>query len=358
MRRLANKFRVLVIVLSVPMICPVISSAQQAPSAPALVRLDAALDKIIAADAKIELIADGFRFTEGPVWVRRPTEPGGYLLFSDIPANKIHKWTPDGKVSVYLEPSGFTGGDATGVGREIREGDGEVFYNLGSNGITLDKQGRVVFNAMGDRAIVRLEPDGKRTVLADRFEGKRLNSTNDLVYRSDGALYFTDPPSGLRDGDTDPKKELPYRGVFLLKDGKVRLLLSDVAPNGLAISPDEKFFYVNDNVARTILRFDLRPDGTIASRKVLVDMSGDKSPGNPDGMKVDTAGNIFCTGAGGLWIISPEGQHLGTIKLPTQPSNMGFGGDDGKTLFITARKTVYRVRVNIPGVHPQSQLSN
>ncbi|MSO21341.1 MAG: SMP-30/gluconolactonase/LRE family protein [Acidobacteria bacterium] len=314
---------------------------------PALIRLDPALDKIIAADAKIEKIAEGYRFTEGPVWVRK----GGYLLFSDIPANKIHQWTPDGKVSVYLDPSGYTGGDTTGVGREVNEG-GEVFYNLGSNGITLDQQGRVTFNAMGDRAIVRIEPDGKRTVLADKFEGKRLNSTNDLVYRSDGALYFTDPPSALRGGDTDPKKELPYRGVFMLKDGKLHLLIRDIGPNGLAFSPDEKYFYVNDNVARTILRFDVKPDGTITNRKVLVDMSGEKAPGNPDGMKVDQQGNIYCTGAGGLWIISPDGKHLGTLTFPWQPSNMAFGGDDGKTLFVTARKALYRVRVKIAGVHP------
>ena len=326
----------------------VMASAAMRAQTPGLIRLDPALDKIIAPDAKIEKLAEGFRFTEGPVWVKN----GGYLLFSDIPANKIHKWTPDGKVSVYLEPSGYTGGDTTGVGREVREGDGDVFYNLGSNGITLDKQGRVTFNAMGDRAIVRLEADGKRTVLADKFEGKRLNSTNDLVYRSDGALYFTDPPSALRGGDTDPSKELPYRGVFLLKDGKLQLLIRDIGPNGLALSPDEKYFYVNDNVARTILRFDVQPDGTITNRKVLVDMSGEKAAGNPDGMKVDTAGNIYCTGAGGLWIISPDGKHLGTLTFPWQPSNMAFGGDDGKALFVTARKALYRVRVKIDGVHP------
>jgi gluconolactonase len=324
----------------------------QAPAQAALIRLDPALDAVISPAAKIEKIAEAFRFTEGPVWVNRRSEPGGgYLLFSDIPANKIHKWTPDGKVTVYLEPSGYTGGDTTGVGREVKEPDGEVFYNLGSNGITLDPQGRVTFNAMGDRAIVRLEPDGRRTILADKFEGKRLNSTNDLVYRSDGALYFTDPPSALRGGDTDPKKELPYNGVFLLKDGKLTLLIRDIRPNGLAFSPGGKYFYVNDNVARTILRYDVRPDGTIANRKVLVDMSGEKEAGNPDGMKVDSAGNIYCTGAGGVWIISPAGKHLGTIKLPTQPSNMAFGGGDGKTLFITARKAVYRLPVKIAELH-------
>lgn len=322
-----------------------IASAQQNQM---IVRLDPALDKIISSDAKIVRITEGYRFTEGPVWVRK----GGYLLFSDIPANKIHKWSPKDGVSTYMERTGFTGDDYTGVGREVKEPNGEVFFNLGSNGITLDPQGRVTFNAMGDRAIVRIEPDGKRTVLVDRYEGKRLNSTNDLVYRSDGAVFFTDPPSALRGGDADPKKELPYSGVFMWKDGQVKLLISDIHPNGLAFSPDEKQFYANDNVARTILRFDIAADGTLSNRKVLVDMSGEKAPGNPDGMKVDTAGNIYCTGAGGVWVISPEGKHLGTIVLPTQPSNMAFGGDDGKTLFITARKSVYQVRTQIAGALP------
>ena len=329
------------------------ASAGMAQQPPALIRLDPALDAIISSDAKIDKLTEGYRFTEGPVWVRRPNAPGGgYLLFSDIPANKIHKWSPDGTVGTYMERTGFTGEDYTGVGREVKEPNGEIFFNLGSNGITLDPQGRVTFNAMGDRAIVRIEQDGKRTVLADRYEGKRLNSTNDLVYRSDGALFFTDPPSALRGGDTDPKKELPYSGVFMWKDGKLKLLIDDIRPNGLAFSPDEKYFYANDNVARTIIRYAIAPDGTLSERTVLVDMSGEKAPGNPDGMKVDTAGNIYCTGAGGLWIISPNGKHLGTIVLPTQPSNMAFGGSDGKTLFITARKAVYRIPVKIAGIHP------
>ncbi len=186
----------------------------QAQGANEVVRLDPTLDQIISSDTKVEKLAGGFGFVEGPVWVRQ----GGYLLFSDIPANAINKWTLDGKVAVFLKPSGFTGSDPSDVGSQNNNGQAVVTL-LGSNGVTLDRQGRVVFCAHGDRDVARIEKDGKRTVLADRFEGKRLNSPNDLVFKSDGALYFTDPSAGLRKRDDDPKKELPFNGVYLLKDG-------------------------------------------------------------------------------------------------------------------------------------------
>ncbi len=320
----------------------------QAQGANEVVRLDPALDEIISVDTKVEKLAGDFGFVEGPVWVRQ----GGYLLFSDIPANAINKWTSDGKVSVFLKPSGFTGSDPSDVGSQNNNGHAVVTL-IGSNGVTLDRQRRVVFCAHGDRAVVRIEKDGKRTVLADRFEGKRLNSPNDLVFKSDGALYFTDPTAGLRKRDEDPKKELPFNGVYLLKDGGLQVLEKTFAtPNGIAFSPSEKYLYVNDTTRKLIMRYEVRPDDTIANGKVFIDMSADKAAGVPDGMKVDQKGNVYCTGPGGFWIMSPEGKHLGTVKMPELPANLAWGDSDGKTLYLTARTGLYRIRLNIAGIRP------
>jgi len=320
----------------------------QGQGANEVVRLDTALDQIISADTKVEKLAGDFGFVEGPVWVRS----GGYLLFSDIPANAIDKWTPDGKLSVFLKPSGFTGSDPSDVGSQNNNGQTTVTL-LGSNGVTLDRQGRVVFCAHGDRDVVRIEKDGKRTVLADRLEGKRLNSPNDLVFKSDGALYFTDPSAGLRKRDDDPKKELPFNGVYLLKNGMLRVLDKTFAtPNGIAFSPDEKYLYVNDTTRKLIMRYEVQPDDTIANGKVFIDMSADKAAGVPDGMKVDQKGNVYCTGPGGFWIMSPEGKHLGTVKTPELPANMAFGDADAKTLYLTARTGLYRIRLKVAGIRP------
>jgi gluconolactonase len=323
------------------------AAAQEARS---VIRLDPALDAIVAADAKTERVATGFGFSEGPVWVRK----GGFLIFSDISANVINRLDPaTGRVSVFLEKTGFTGADATDVGGEQTNARGERIYLIGSNGVTLDPQGRVAFNAMGDRQVVRIEADGRRTVLASHFEGKRLNSTNDLVYKRNGSLYFTDPPSGLRRRNDDPKKELPFNGVYLLKDGKLQLLAKDLAnPNGIALSPDERILYVNSSADRKIFRYDVRADDTVANGRLLVDMSTEKEPGVPDGMKVDERGNLYSTGAGGIWVMSPEGRHLGTLVFPEQPANLAFGDADGRTLYVTARSSVYRIRLKVPGVRP------
>src|ERR1700730_458002 len=312
-------------------------------------RLNPELDDILPGDAKVEKLASSFGFLEGPVWVHK----GGYLLFSDIPANVIFKFSPDtGKVSVAVPYSGFTGVDASGAGMQLNDGQGMVTL-LGSNGVTLDPQGRIVYCAHGDRQVVRLEADGRRTVLANQFEGKRLNSPNDLVYKSDGSLYFTDPPAGLREGDKDSKKELPFNGVYLLKDSQLRLLIKDMTlPNGLAFTPDEKYLYVNDSVKKTIMRYEVQPDDTLANGKLLVDMSPDKAPGGPDGMKVDQKGNIYCTGPGGFWILSPDGIHLGTVLTSELPANLAFGDADGKTLYLTARTGLYRIHLKIPGIVP------
>lgn len=312
-------------------------------------RINQGLSEIVPDDAQVERVSGNFGFLEGPVWVRK----GGYLLFSDIPANVIYKFNPaDGKVSVAVPYSGFSGADPSNVGMQINNGQTTVTL-LGSNAVTIDPQGRIVYCAHGDHQIVRIESDGRRTVLASEFEGKRLNSPNDLVYKSDGALYFTDPPAGLRDGDKDAKKELPFNGVYLLKSGKLQVVVKDMTlPNGLAFTPDEKYLYVNDSVKKTIMRHAVQPDDTLSSGQLFIDMSADKAPGAPDGMKVDQKGNVYCTGPGGFWIISPEGRHLGTVLSTELPANLAFGDADSKTLYLTARTGLYRIRLKIPGLLP------
>jgi len=311
-------------------------------------RLNPGLDDIVPTDAKVEKLADHFGFLEGPVWVRK----GGYLLFSDIPANVIYKWTPSpGKASIFLAYSGFTGTDDSSAGMQLNDGHGIVTL-LGSNAVTVDPQGRIVYCAHGDRQIVRIEPDGRRTVLASEYEGKRLNSPNDLVYKSDGSLYFTDPPAGLRNGNDDPKRELPFTGIYLLKGDKLQLVAKDLRPNGLAFTPDEKYIYLVDGTGgkKTIARYEVNLDDTFGSGQLFIDMTSDKAPGGPDGMKVDQKGNLYSTGPGGVWIMSPDGKHLGTILTAELPANLAFGDPDYKTLYLTARTGLYRIRLKISGI--------
>jgi gluconolactonase len=320
------------------------------PQEGSIARIDTALDALISPGAKIEKLTGGLKFAEGPAWIRKP----GYLIFSDIPMNVIDKWTPGGGVSPVVKPSGFTGADDSQVGAPINNGF-ETVYLIGSNGVTLDHQGRIVFAAHGDRAIVRIEKDGKRTVLADRYDGKRLNSPNDLVYKSDGVLYFTDPTAGLRPVNrTFPQKEQPLNRVyFIAKDGSVKVATEEMTfPNGLAFSPDEKYLYVDDTAKKLIARFQVAPDGSLKEREVFFDMSALKDPGVADGMKVDKRGNIYCTGPGGVLVLSPEGKHLGTIVAPELPANVAFGDKDGKTLYMPARTGIYKIRVNIEGIRP------
>jgi len=301
-----------------------------------IARVEAGLDAIVPAGAKMEKLAEGFLFTEGPVWVR----DGGYLLFSDPNANRIYRWTPDGQVSVFRTKSGYTGFDVGEYGQP------------GSNGLTLDRDGRLTINEHGNRRVTRLEKNGVVTVLADRYEGKRLNSPNDLVYRSDGALYFTDPPFGLPKFFDDPRRELPFSGVFCLKDGQLKVVSTDLAgPNGLAFSPDEKYLYVGnwDPMKKIVMRYDVNVDGTLASGKVFFDMTSAPGEDALDGIKVDQAGNLYVSGPGGVWILSPAAKHLGTIKGPEHPHNMAWGDEDGKTLYLTAQTGLYRIRLNIAG---------
>ena len=307
-----------------------------------IVRRDAALDRIVTPGTKIERLATGFSFTEGPVWVRGEKE-GGYLLFSDPNENTIYRYSTDGQVSIYRTHSGYTGVDLG------------IYHQPGSNGLTLDREGRLTIDEHGNRRVTRLEKNGTLTVLADRFEGKRLNSPNDLVYRSDGALYFTDPPFGLPKVYDDPGKELATSGVFLLRDGHLTRVADELkGPNGLAFSPDEKFLYVSnwDEKKKAVMRHPVAADGTLGAGTVFIDLTPEPGEEALDGLKVDTLGNVYLSGPGGLWIFSPEGKTLGILKGPELAANFAFGDEDGKSLYLTARTGLYRIRLNVEGIRP------
>jgi gluconolactonase len=307
-----------------------------------VVRLDPSLDRVIAPGAKLEKLAGGFQFIEGPVW-----HPDGYLLFSDPNANTIYRWSPEGSVSVFRTKSGYSGFDI-----------GE-YHQPGSNGLTLDRNGLLTINEHGNRRVTRLERPGNITVLADRYEGKRLNSPNDLVYRSDGTLYFTDPPFGLPKAFDDPRKELPFSGVYMVKDGQVTLLTKELSgPNGIAFSPDERYLYVDnwDLSRKVLMRYEVQPDGTIANGGVFYDFTKDPEPVALDGIKVDEQGNVYVSAPGGVWILSPAGKALGRIVPPEHDANFAFGDTDGKTLYLTASTGLYRIRVGIPGIRPQANV--
>jgi gluconolactonase len=290
------------------------------------------LHDLIAPDAPIERIAGGLTFTEGPVW------RGSELLFSDIPNKRIARW------------------------RRLPEGPELTTYATGmSNGLTLDRGGHVLAAGHDGRHISRIAADGTRTVLAERYQGKRLNSPNDIVVKSDGAIYFTDPPYAIQPSrpgmprpanwwtDAIPGKEQPCNGVYrLAPDGTLDLLVDDFAlPNGLAFSPDESLLYIDDSAHKHIRVLDVRPDGTLGNSRVILDMASDE-PGVPDGLKVDLQGNVFCTGPGGVWVCRPNGELLGRIILPELPANLAWG-EDGSVLLFTARTSVYRLPTQTRG---------
>jgi gluconolactonase len=303
-------------------------------------RNDSRFDKLIPPDAKIEVLASGFDWSEGPVWVK----DGEFLLFSDIPKNSVMKWKEgDGEgISLYLKPSGYTG---------------LLPYSAepGSNGLLIDSQGRLVSCEHGDRRVSRMEKNGGKRTLADNYEGKRLNSPNDGAFKSNGDLYFTDPPYGLPKQADDPLREMDYCGVYRYgKDGKLTLLTKEMTrPNGIAFSPDEKTLYVaNSDPGLAIWKaFEVKADGTLGKSKVFYDATPlvkEGRKGLPDGMKVDKDGNLFATGPGGVHVFSADGKLLGTLATGEATANCAFG-DDGSTLYITADMYLCRVRTTTKG---------
>jgi gluconolactonase len=304
-------------------------------------RLQPGIDRIIPANPKIFKLAEGFQFTEGPVWLRDQ----GELLFSDPNANRIYVYDPAApRLSVFREQSGYAGSD---IGK---------YKQPGSNGLTRDAAGRLTINEHGNRRVIRLEADGRTTTLADRYQGRRLNSPNDLVYRSDGAVYFTDPPFGLPKAYTDPRKELDFSGVYRAKDGVVTLLTRELGgPNGLAFSPDEQFLYVDnwDPARKVVLRFPVRANGELGKSEIFADMTTEL-PGDEalDGLKVDTQGNVYVAAPDGVRIYSAAGAHLGTITAPRPVHNFAWGGADGRTLYLCARDRLYRIDLMVEGIRP------
>ena len=300
-------------------------------------RLDPRLDALLDTTAVIERLADGFDWSEGPVWDRKHQR----LLFSDVPQNVVFQWQPDKGVSEYLRPSGYTGTTPRG---------GEP----GSNGLLMDSQGRLVLCQHGDRRVSRWTLETGFETLIDRYEDKRFNSPNDGAFRRNGDLYFTDPPYGLEGNNNDPKKEIPFNGVYrLTADGQLTLLTRDIPfPNGLAFSPDEKILYVaSSNPAAAVwMAYDVRPDGTLQHGRVFFDATSSVGTrkGLPDGLKVDAAGNLFATGPGGVLIFAPDGTHLGTLATGEATANCGWG-DDGSTLYITADMYLCRIRTKTRG---------
>ena len=302
--------------------------------------IDEKLNRVIAPGTSVEKVADGFSFTEGPVW-----HPDGYLLFSDPNTNSIYRYNPaNHNITVYMSHSGYTGADIGEYGQP------------GSNGLAIDKEGRLIVDQHGNRRVVRYEKKGPLTILADTIGGKRFNSPNDLVIKSDGAIYFTDPPYGLPAFFSDPRKELDYSGVFMIRDGKVSVVSKDLGgPNGIAFSPDEKYLYVSNwdirdiHHTKTLWRYEVQPDGTLRNGIVFFDFSFTEDEEALDGIKVDTEGNLFVSAPGGLWILNAEGKLLGKIVTPERPANMAWGDADGKTLYLTAHSSLYKLRVHTGG---------
>jgi gluconolactonase len=305
-------------------------------------RLDAAFDRLLSPDAKIEVLASGFTWSEGPVWV--PQDRGGYLLFSDIPRNTVFRWKEGEGVSVFLCPSGYTGN--TYYGREP-----------GSNGLLLDSQGQLVSCEHGDRRISVLTRNGGKRTLVDSYQGKRLNSPNDAAFKSNGDLYFTDPPYGLPKQLEDPRRELEFCGVYRLsKSGQLTLLTREMTrPNGIAFAPDEKTLYVaqSDPQAAIWKAFPVKDDGTLGPGRVLFDATEwvGKRPGLPDGLKVDREGHLWATGPGGVLVLTPAGKLLGRLNTGRPTANCAFG-EDGQTLFITADSYLCRIRTRVKGLSP------
>ncbi|MGH7232595.1 MAG: SMP-30/gluconolactonase/LRE family protein [Nitrospiraceae bacterium] len=334
----ASRLMCLALVLLAGLAALAIPAPAQDSALSKIIRLDPRFDKLVPGDAKLEKIADGFTWVEGPAWNRR----GGYVLFSDIPSNSVFKWKEGEGVTRFLSPSGYTGSPPF-EGKEP-----------GSNGLIFDAAGRLVLCEHGDRRIARLESDGHKTPLADRYNGQRLNSPNDLVFKSNGDLYFTDPPFGLPGAFEDSQKEVPFQGVYRVStDGKLTLLIRDLkAPNGIAFSPDEKTLYVTDVDSKRAawLAYDVKEDGTVSNGRLFFDATRWRNDPyfGPDGLKVDKDGNLFGARPGGISVFAPDGMHLGNIETGGPTSNLAWG-DDGSTLYMTAGATVYRMKLSTKG---------
>jgi gluconolactonase len=307
-------------------------AAKAYPTIGSIERLDPALDALIAPDAKIEKLAEGFTWSEGPLWT-----PDGALIFSDVPNNVVHRWKDGEGLSDFLRPSGYTAAAP-------RKG------NIGANGLTYDGAGSLILAEHGDRRIARLGADKSQSTVVDKFEGKRFNSPNDVVVRSNGDIYFTDPSYGL-EGGYEKEQEIPFAGVYhLTKDGKLELLYKELKrPNGIAFSPDEKTLYVsNSDPERAIwMAFDVTASGGVANPRVFFDATAffkQGKEGNADGLKVDEHGNLFATGPGGVLVFSPAGKHLGTIMPGDKTANVAWG-DDGSTLYLTSHDKLCRIRL-------------
>ena len=297
-------------------------------------RVDPRFDDLVPLDARIERLADGFVFIEGPVWIRDEDR----LVFSDVRDNIIYQWTEDEGVSPLISP--------------VFEGDPTGLRSVSSNGLTLDSRGQLIICEHGNRLISRLEEDGSRTTLVDNYQGRRLNSPNDAVYGLDGWLYFTDPPYGLEGLEESPLRELDFNGIYRLgPNGELQLLNADqTRPNGIALSPDDLTLYVanSDENQMVWYEYDILERG-LSEPRIFYDVTDHPGTGVPDGMTVDLAGNIFATGPGGVWVFSPDGTHLGTIQPDEVPANVAWG-DDGYTLYMTARSGLYRIQLNTEGL--------
>jgi len=309
------------------------AQTETAAGAGVIVRLDKRLDALVPHGAAIEKVADGFVFLEGPVWRSADSR----LFYSDLRGNAIYQWTPADGVRDHSKP--FFAGDGAGL------------RGVGPNGIALDSEGRLLACVYGSRSVIRIEKDGTRTTLADRYQGKRLNSPNDLVVAGDGTVYFTDPSFGLEGTDNSPLREQTVNGVYRIRpNGEVTLLTGEQErPNGLVLSPDERTLYVANSGGAVTgwYAYDLGPSG-LSNKRVFHDITGVEGEGGADGMKVDLAGNVYATGPGGVWVIAPDGTHLGTIRPPEALTNVGWG-EDGRTMYITGRTALYRIRLNARG---------
>jgi gluconolactonase len=325
-------------------------------------RIDPGLDAIVSADAQMAVVKNGFVATEGLTWLQ--DGPTGHLYFCDrsVDVNVVYKMAANGKTEVAVKDAGYRGPrDAKSMqdighlhtnGFDAKDPHYQQWISSGCDGLGADPQGRLLIATFGGRTIERLEKDGKRTVLAERFDGKKFNGTDDIVVRRNGTIYFTDIYD-FRTNAKSPLVELHQVGLYMIKDGKVTLALSqeqNPGSNGVALSPDEKYLYVTTS-GKKLSRYEVQPDDTLINGKLFADLSADPKPGSPDGLRADSQGNVYCSGPGGLWIFSPAGKHLGTIKVPENFASFGFGDADYKTMYIGGESTIYMIQMNVAGIH-------